>query len=141
MIEADEIVTSRFRRLMELRTRRDQDKSALEESERAYREYEAELYDELEASPVRGVRRIDVGEPWGVVTFTPKETIFGRILDEDAAVRFFAGRDMEASHTRRSITKRKLNELVREYKEQGRPMPPGIDWTPNRGISISVKRG
>jgi hypothetical protein len=93
----------------------------------------------MEASPIKGARRIDLGEPYGLVVFTPRETKFGRILNLDDALDYFENRAMSDEMTKPGISKRKLNELVRELLEQGKPMPAGVDWYANRGITISKK--
>lgn len=135
----EEKIASRFRRLVELREDRDEKKTAFDTAEESYREYEAELFDAMKSSPIKGTRRIDLGPPFGLVVFTPRETKFGRILDLDLALEHFEQRAMVESMTKPAIAKRKLNEMVREYLEQGKPMPPGIDWYPQRGITISKK--
>lgn len=135
----DEVIASKFRRLVELRKQRDADKTAADKSEEEYREYESELFDEMAASPIKGARRIDLGPPHGLIVFTPRETKFARILNLDDALDYFESRAMSDEMTKPGISKRKLNELVREHLEQGKPMPAGVDWYANRGITISKK--
>lgn len=134
-----ERLASSFRRLVELREKRDEDKKSAEASESEYRAYEAELFEELADGPMQGTLRFDLGGEHGVVTFTPRETKFGRIVDVDAAVEFFEKRELAQEMTKPTIEKRKLNEMVRELLEQGKPMPDGIDWYAKRGITISRK--
>jgi hypothetical protein len=138
-LNEEEVIASKFRRLVELRERRDITKGAADSAEEEYREYEAELFDEMANSPVKGTRRIDLGEPHGLVVFTPRETKFGRILNLDDALDYFEQRQMSDEMTKPGIAKRKLNEMVRELLEQGKSLPPGIDWYANRGITISKK--
>lgn len=138
MSEEDRIA-SKFRRLVELRETRDQTKTSADIAEEEYRRYEGELFDEIQDGPMQGTRRINLGEEFGVVAFTPRETKFGRIIDADAAVEFFAKRDMAEEMTRPKIEKRKLNELVRDYLDAGKSLPDGIDFYVNRGITISKK--
>lgn len=138
-VENEEQIASEFRRLVELREKRDEDKAAADASEEEYREYEADLFERMLNSPVKGTRRIDLGEPFGVVVFTPRETKYGRILDLDKALDYFDSRAMSDEMTKPGISKRKLNELVRELLEQGKPLPDGVDWYANRGITISKK--
>jgi len=134
-----ERLASRFRRLVELREKRDEDKTKAEKSEVEYREYESELFEELQDGPMQGTLRFDLGGNIGVVTFTPRETKFGRIVDAEAAVQYFEERELAQEFTKPSIEKRKLNELVRDLLEQGKSMPDGIDWYARRGITISRK--
>lgn len=137
---SDEETASKFRRLAELRETRDETKTAAETAEKKYRTYETELFDEILESPIKGTRRIDLGPPHGTIAFTPKETSFGRIIDADAALEYFENRGMVDEMTKPSFQKRKLNEMVRELLEQQQPMPDGIDFYTNRGITISKKR-
>lgn len=134
-----ERLASRFRRLVELREKRDETKTSADSAETDYREYEAELFEELEDGPVEGTLRLDLGGSIGVVTFTPRETKFGRIVDADAAATYFEERELAKEFTKPVIEKRKLNELVRDLLEQGKPMPAGVDWYAKRGLTISRK--
>lgn len=132
-----EALAFKFRRLVELREKRDSDKAKAETSEKEYRTHEAELFDEMADGPIQGTIRLDLGEPYGTVAFTPKETPFGRILDNEAAVKYFEEQGMLEEVTRQQFGKQKLNEIVRDFLDQGKPMPPGVDWYAKRGITIS----
>ena len=139
MADDEQAMASKFRRLIELREKRDEDKVTAEKSEKDYRKYEAELYDEIEEGPMKGSRRFDLGGTFGTVVFTPKETRFGRIIDADAAVKYFQGVSTDEEMLKQKISKGKLNEIVRERMEQGKPLPPGVDFYVNRNITISRK--
>lgn len=132
-------LTSRFRRLVELRDTRDQDKKAAERSEKEYREAEAELFEELEDSPIKGTIKIDLGDDIGVVTFQPKETYYGRIIDQHSALDYFEERALSDEFTAPKIVMARVNELVRQCIENGDKIPDGIDYYPKRYISISRK--
>lgn len=133
----EDFIASKCRRLLELRDVRDETKAAADESEEEYRNCEAELYEEWEDSPLKGRRRIDLGEPYGTVAFTPTKTVFGRILDADKALEYFENHGLTGSMTKPSIAKARLNELAKERVEQGQPMPDGVDWYANRRITIT----
>lgn len=135
----EEQIASKFRRLVELRTNRDERKTAAEVSEKEYRDYESDLFEEIQSGPMQGTRRIDLGEPFGLVAFTPRETTFGRIIDSEAAVEYFEEHGQTEEMTKPQIGKGKLNERVRELLEQGKPLPDGVDFYVNRGITISRK--
>lgn len=135
----EEQIASKFRRLVELRTNRDERKTAAEVSENEYRDYESDLFEEIQSGPMHGTRRIDLGEPFGLVAFTPRETTFGRIIDAEAAVEYFEEHGQTDEMTKPQIGKGKLNERVRELLEQGKPLPDGVDFYVNRGITISRK--
>lgn len=129
--------TQRMRRLMELREKRDTTKLAAETAEKEYRELEGELWDELSESPITGAIKLDLGEPYGKVTFGVRETYYGRVLDADAALEYFENSARIDEFTKPQIVPARVNELVRERLEAGETMPDGIDFYARRYISIS----
>lgn len=135
----EQVLASRFRRLVELREKRDLTKTSAEGAEQEYREYESEVLELMLDGPLKGTQKYDLGGEFGTVTFTPRETKYGRIIDAEAALKHFEARGEVDEMTSKQIQKRKLNELVRELLEQGKPMPDGIDFYANRGITISRK--
>ena len=132
-------LTSRFRRLVELRDKRDQDQAAAKRSEKEYREYEAELIEELEESPVKGTIKIDLGDEFGVVSFQSKETYYGRVIDKHKAQEYFEQRALVDEFTEPKFVMARVNELVRQSIENGDTIPDGIDYYPKRYISITRK--
>ena len=131
---------SRFIRLVELREQRDFDKAQFERSEREYREYEKELFSEVDESPLEGTIKMDLGPEHGTVSFRLNRTVYGRIIDQDTALEAFEDEAITEELTKPGIQKRRLNELVRERLENGVKLPEGIDYYENRGITISRKR-
>ena len=129
-----------LRRLMEAREKRDTTKTAAERAERQYRTLEAEVWEALEDSPIEGTIKIDLGPPYGLVSFLPRETYFGRVIDKEDALDYFEQRAMSEEMTEPKIAKARVNELVREHLEQKKPMPPGLDFYPKRYVSISRKQ-
>lgn len=137
----DQELQQKGRRLVELRERRDQAKTALERAETDYREAEAELWEAFDESPVQGARKIDLGEPYGVVTLQAKETYYGRILDEDQALDFLNNNALTEEFTEPKIKKARINELVREYREANRDLSgTGLDFYAQRYVSISMPK-
>lgn len=126
-----------LRRLMELRDERDATKTAAEDAEKEYREKEAELWEELEDSPVSGGIKLDIGEPYGVVSFAPVETHYGRVLDSEKAQEYFEQSAQVEEYTQPKIVGARINELARECLEEGKAMPPGLDWYARRYIRIT----
>ena len=125
---------------MEARTTRDEAKVALEEAEVDFRACEADVFEALEDSDVQGTVKVDLGSPWGTVSFRTRQTLFGRIIDEDAALRYFEGRAMIDEVSAPKFVKRRINEIVRDHHEQGMDMPPGIDYYPQRGVTITRQK-
>jgi len=130
----------KLRRLMELRTKRDETKAAAEAAEKEYREGEADVWEALSDGPMDRLNNIDLGEPWGKVSFHAKETIYGRIIDEDAALEYFEQRAMADEVTKPKIVMARVNELVRDAVEQGESLPPGTDFYPKRFVQITRKK-
>jgi hypothetical protein len=130
-----------LRRLMELRTKRDEDKKAAEESEKAYRDAEADVYEALADGPMERLNNIDLGEPWGKVSFHAKETIYGNVIDEEKLMEYFEQRAMVEEVTEPKFSKARLNEVARDCVEQASPFPPGLDFHPRRYVQITRKKG
>ena len=81
--------------------------------------------------------KIPLGQPWGTITFQPRETIYGRIIDDEAALEYYEGRAMQDDVTAPKFVMARINEEVRERHENGEKMPPGIDYYPKRFVSVT----
>lgn len=127
----------KLRLLMEARVKRDELKQQAEDAEIEFRAQEAEVYEALDESEVIGTLKVDLGEPWGVVSFRNRETYFGRVIDENAALDYFESRAMIDEVSAPKIVKKRINEIVRDAREQGKKMPPGIDFYAQRGVTIT----
>jgi len=138
MSEIDEL-KSRFQRLLELRDRRDKDKKTSAASERAYRECEAEVFEAVQDSGMKGRISFDFGGELGRASFQTRSTNYGRILDKDAAIRALKAEGLDEMITSEAIVERRLNELVRDRLESTADLPDGVGWYPRNGISISRK--
>lgn len=130
----------KLRRLMELRQRRDEDKKQAEISEKDYREAEADVYEALSDGPVDRLNNIDLGEPWGKVSFQARETIYGRIIDSEEAQEYFESRAMIEEVSEPKFVMARVNEIVRDKVEQGEKMPPGLDFYPRRFVAITRQK-
>jgi hypothetical protein len=130
---------AQLRRLMELREARDTAKVDLTAKEKAFRDAEADAYESL--SVLAGSLKINLGDPWGTVQFSPRETHFGRVYDKEAARRYFEDQMMTAAIAEPTFVRKRLNEIVRDCREQGIKPPPGVDWTTNRGVTITRQKG
>mgnify|MGYP001600762015 CR=1 FL=1 len=135
-----EDAVGKLRRLMEARDQRDADEIASKNSEREYREQEAAVYEALAEDNVRGSIKVDLGEPWGVVRFGARETFFARVIDEDRALEYYESRAMLEEVSKPKLVMRRLNDDVREAREQGLDVPPGLDWYARRGVTITRQK-
>jgi hypothetical protein len=141
MLSDDKI--SQLRRLMELRDERDHLQEAAKKAENEYREAEMELFEELNEGPVSRLSNIDLGEPWGKVSFRPRETYYGKIIPgmEDEALEHFEQRAMIDTITAPKFVSKRLNEIVRKVVEDGEgEMPPGVDFYARRGVTITRQK-
>lgn len=136
----DQAAISALRRLMEARIERDEDAAKAKRSEATYREVEAEVYEQFEDSGTVGTIKVDLGEPHGVVSFRTRETYFGKIVDEDAALEYYEQRAQIDEVTQPKFTMARINEEVRDRIEQGLSMPPGVTFTARRGMTITRQK-
>lgn len=131
---------AKVRRFMEVRERRDQDAEKAKASEKEYRELEAEVWDELAPAPEAEDQKlhshkVPLGDPYGTVTFEPRETIYGRIIDPEAAQEHYEQRAMVDEMVAPKFVGARVNEEVRAAHEQGK-MPPGHDFYAKRFVAI-----
>lgn len=138
---------AKFRRLMEARTKRDELDKAAKEAKAEFQEIEAEVFEALEKlrdpndpNATRSAIKVHLGEPWGTVSFRGRETRYGRIVDEEAALEYFEQRQMIEEVTRSEFAKKRLHEIVRDHYEQGLDMPPGVDYYTNSGVTITRQK-
>lgn len=139
MIAQDDI--NSLRRLMEAREKRDADATAAKKSEAEYREVEAEIHESLTEGPVDRLNNIDIGPPWGKVSFHAKETTYGRIIDSEKAQEYFEKRALVDEVSAPKFVMQRINEIVRELDEGSQPMPPGVDFYKRRYIQITKQKG
>lgn len=130
---------SKFRRLAELRETRDIDKAAADASEGEYREYESELLETIDESALRGTVEFDFGGDLGRIRFQPRRTIYGKIIDKNAALDAFEEEAIADEMTAPKIEARRLNEYVRDRIEAGQDLPTGVGYYERRYVTISRK--
>ena len=144
MLSSDDI--SQLRRLMELREASDEAEKEAKRAKAEYREAEAELFDKLtdpETGDIRRIPPVDLGPPFGRVAFQARETYFGRIIPgkEQEALEYYRSRGVIDEVAQPKFVMKRINEEVRERLEGAQPMPPGIDWYANRGVTITRQKG
>lgn len=130
---------SKFRRLAELREERDIAKQAEKAAEEAYREYEASLFEEIEDSSLRGTVEFDFGDDLGKIRFQRRSTIYGRIIDKNAAMDAFENEALVEEMTAPKVEAKRLNEYVRERLENDGELPEGIGYYEKKFFTISRK--
>lgn len=130
---------SKFRRLAELREDRDIAKKTAETAEGEYREYEAELFVAIEDSSLRGTVEFDFGGDLGIIRFQPRSTIYGRVIDKNAALDAFENEALVDEMVAPKIEARRLNEYVRDRLESGQELPDGVGYYERKFFTISRK--
>jgi hypothetical protein len=133
-------VADKLRRLYELRTERDETKTAADAAEKDYRDYEAELWDQLDESPFEGQLKINLGEPYGIVGFQPKLQRFHRLTDKKKAIASLKQLGEHEAIIEEKLSGERLNAFVRERMDANQGLPPGIDFRPKRSIAISQQK-
>jgi hypothetical protein len=129
-----------LRRFMEAREEKDATEVAAKNAKEAYQDMEADLYERLADGPVSRLNNVDLGPPWGKVSFGARETFYGRVIDDEAALEYFEQRAMveEVSHPK--FTMKRINEIVRDAIEQNQSPPPGLDFYARRGVTVTRKK-
>ncbi len=139
MSDIDEF-KARFQRLLELREEQDIDAAKANKSKAAYDEYEAELWAAVKEAGIAGSQTFDFGSEVGKVRFTArKPTLYGRVIDKDAALASLQAEGLSEVIFEQSIRKGRLNELVRDRLEARGELPDGVDFYDDKGITISRK--
>lgn len=137
-----EIDEGLLRSLLEARAAHDEAKVAYDKAKQARDDVEQEVFDHFEENGIMGTIKVDLGEPWGVVSFRTRETFYARIIDEDALVDHYEQRAMLDEVSAPRLVKRRLHAEVREILEAGGrvKMPPGLDWYADRGMTVTRQK-
>ena len=111
-------------------------KAASDSATEDYRVAEQDVLDRMEEL---GLKNFTVNLPGiGEVRFTRrKPTVYGRIVDPDAAFDALKAQGRSEELFSPKIQASRLNELVRESLEQGMPLPDGVDFYERAGVTVS----
>ena len=131
---------SQLRRLAELREARDLAKTAADKAVKEFREAEADVFEAFEDGAASGGMKVDLGEPWGTITFRPRETYYAKVIDVDALQDYYEQRAMVEEMSSIKFTAKRLNEEVRDRIEQGESMPEGLSYYVSRGITMTRQK-
>jgi hypothetical protein len=127
------------RRLVELRMVKDEAEKKAKDAKKEFETFQAEFYERIQKSPVKGSRNIDLGDDLGEVRLTPRATKYGRILDRDKAVAYLEERALDKEYLKDDFRMARVHELVRECIEQKKPIPPGFDFYTKEYFTITFK--
>lgn len=134
----DDEMKSLARQLVELRTRRDETDKAAKAAKKEFEDFQRELLERVNASPVKGSRLVEIAD--GVtVRLTPKSTKFGRILDRTQAVAYLEEHKLDKEVIKDDFRMARVHDLVRRHLEQKKPLPPGFDFYTREYFQITYK--
>lgn len=129
-----------LRRFMEARERKDAAELAAKNAKKEYEELEQDLYEALADGPAPRLNNVDLGPPFGKVSFGARETFYGRVIDEEAALEYFEQRAMLEEVSYPKFTMKRINEIVRDAMEQNQSPPPGLDFYARRGVTVTRRK-
>jgi hypothetical protein len=68
-----------------------------------------------------------------------KPTIYGQILDEEKALEYFEQSARVDEMVKTSVVAGRLNALVREWITNKTPLPPGIGFREDTGVTVTKR--
>lgn len=100
---------------------------------------ERELHEELLKSKLPSVT-IELGEPYGTMEFRRSNKTSASVFDKEAAIKFFTENHMLDAYVEGTVRKAPINQLVREWNETGKELPPGVEPRVTKFVT-KTKRG
>lgn len=139
---SDEIVVSKssLRRLLEARELKETLETQLETAKSDLNEIELDVWESFEEQGIEDTLKVDLGEPWGVVAFRTRETIYAKIVDEDEVMGYYVKKHRLEDVSQPKIVMKRLNEDVRGALETHQSLPPGTTYTTSRGMTITRQK-
>ena len=137
-LASTEELASRVRRLVELRTAKEQAETAAKAAKKEFEEFQRDFLEEYKNSPLKGSINIEIDDETSV-RITPRETKYGRILDYDKAKKYFEERNKVDEYMRDDFRMGRIHEIVREHIEQRKPLPEGLDFYTKEYFTITIK--
>lgn len=133
---------AKARELLELKDEHGRKKAASEAATRRFREAEADFWDVLDDELGVKTVTLELGAPHGTVTLGRRETIKGRVIDEDKAIEALRkmGLDDAVLKPVPQVRQKVLNEHVRDIlKSATGKLPEGVDFIKTRYIQVTKK--
>ena len=125
---------TRARRLLELRAENETAQSEAKAAKEKLDNYELEFWSELEDLRLKSFT-MDDG-----TRLERRETRYARVLDLEALTEWVVENGLAAELLKDAPRKAVLNKFVRTRQENGQPLPPGLDFTTDRYISVRQRR-
>lgn len=126
------------RRLVAKKQRMVEAKAKAEQAEKDYKAVERDFW-ELMLDENRTSDTLDLGEPYGRVQFTRRETIRGNVIDKDAAIAALREQGLDEALVDTKIRQGALNDLTRRWVRTGE-FPAGLDFSSTKYITVTPKK-
>lgn len=133
---------TRARELVDLKDQMNADRIKAENSEKAYREAERDLWLDLEEEFGKvSTVTLDLGEDYGEVQLQRRETITATVYNEAELVAALREEGLEEAYDEDvpKLRKKVLNQIARNRAKSGQGLPKGLDFHPRRYIAVSKK--
>ena len=135
-----ERISTKARRFMDIKEKRDRLKIEYEEADRKFRDAEAALWLAIDESEQKS-GTWDLGDGYGEVQFTRRETTTSTVLNAEEAEKALEAEGLaDAILGPRAVRKKVLNEHVRDLLKTGQPLPQGIDFHKRRYLTTTKKK-
>src|SRR3954465_9303697 len=129
-----------LRRLLEARQELEAASAAEKAARKDHNEVELDVFERFEESGQMGTLKVDLGEPWGVVSFRTRETHYAKIIDQDEVQDYYEKRAMMEEVSAPKFVMKRLNGDVREAIELGQQPPPGLSYYTDRGVTVTRQK-
>lgn len=82
----------------------------------------------------------DLGPPWGVFRMTRREpTVYAKVEEPELLLKWAnETARTEELYSEPGVRKRVLNGLVKQFKDAGQPLPDGVTWYEDEGITATA---
>jgi hypothetical protein len=130
------------RELLDLKAEHERARIAYENAKREHKAAEAEFWHELDEDLGVKTVTLELGEPHGTVALGRRETVKGRVIDAETAVKALraAGLGEAVLKDIPQVRQKVLNEHVRDLLKSGAQLPEGVDFMTTRYIQVTKKK-
>lgn len=132
-----ERLDTRARKVLELREEASMKQADADRAKAQRDRYEAEFWAALEDENTKTWTG-DVGAPYGQIRITRRSTPRSRVLNKQALIKALRERGLAAAMLRPEPNKKALNAYVKTLQETGEPLPEGLDFYDDKGLTVTI---
>jgi hypothetical protein len=129
-----------LRRFLELRDAKNETAAAAAAAKKEHDDAELELHDTLKEA-LAGTLKVDLGPPYGVVSFLPQESKKANVINEKKLMRYLEDRQLTEEYSSPGLVKGRLNEMIRDFDERNEEYPPGLEKFTKRYVRVTRPKG